>query len=280
MYGDRGLPAPRLIQNPHPQKGFAIPQYAEACHKLMLALGYTEYVTQGGDWGSYITRAIGRAYPKHCRATHINMASASFPKPNQPLLFLQFLFTPFTPAERVRLRRMKNVLEDGWGYFKIQSTKPQTIGYSQADSPAGLLAWIYEKLHAWTDRYPWTDDEILTWVSIFSFSRAGPAAPSRIYYEAMHDMQRSLVDTHTWLPEVKLGISYFPGEILNTPKLWANTMGPVVFQKEHEKGGHFAAWERPEAMVSDLRAMFGKTGGAYGVVKGRSGYSENRESRL
>lgn len=241
----------------------------------MLALGYTEYITQGGDWGYFISRAIGRAYPNHCKATHLNMAAASFPKPNQPLLFLQFLFTPWTPIERARLKRIQTFLDDGMGYFAIQSTKPQTIGYSQADSPVALLAWIYEKLHSWTDNYAWTDDEILTWVSIFLFSRAGPAAASRIYYEAMKDMKSSLGQTNTWLPEVKLGISYFPMEILNTPKLWAHTMGPVVFQNEHEKGGHFAAWEAPEAVVSDLRAMFGKGGGAYGVVKGHSGYSGN-----
>lgn len=30
--------------------GFALGQYAEVCHKLMQSLGYTEYVTQGGDW--------------------------------------------------------------------------------------------------------------------------------------------------------------------------------------------------------------------------------------
>ena len=47
----------------------------------------------------------------------------------------------------------------GLGYFKEQSTQPQTLGYSLADSPAGLLAWIYEKLVNWTDGYPWTDEE-------------------------------------------------------------------------------------------------------------------------
>jgi hypothetical protein len=45
------------------------------------------------------------------------------------------------------------------GYFAEQTTKPQTLGYSLADSPVGLLAWVYEKLVSWTDSYPWTDDE-------------------------------------------------------------------------------------------------------------------------
>lgn len=31
--------------------GFDVKCYAEACDKLMLALGYDQYVTQGGDWG-------------------------------------------------------------------------------------------------------------------------------------------------------------------------------------------------------------------------------------
>ena len=50
-------------------------------------------------------------------------------------------------------------MDDGRGYFLIQGTRPQTLGYGLADSPIGLLAWIYEKLVAWTDSYPWTDDE-------------------------------------------------------------------------------------------------------------------------
>jgi hypothetical protein len=32
------------------ESGFGLKQYAETCHKLMLSLGYTEYVSQAGDW--------------------------------------------------------------------------------------------------------------------------------------------------------------------------------------------------------------------------------------
>jgi len=45
------------------------------------------------------------------------------------------------------------------GYFKQQSTQPQTLGYSLADSPSGLLAWIYEKLVVYSDEYPWEQDD-------------------------------------------------------------------------------------------------------------------------
>lgn len=57
------------------------------------------------------------------------------------------------------LRRGQDWAAQGRGYFAIQQSKPQTLGYSMADSPIGLLAWIYEKLVAWTDEYPWEDDE-------------------------------------------------------------------------------------------------------------------------
>jgi pimeloyl-ACP methyl ester carboxylesterase len=61
------------------KRGFALAQYAETCHKLMLSLGYNEYVTQGGDWGFWVTRAIGALYPEHCKASHINSEIISFP---------------------------------------------------------------------------------------------------------------------------------------------------------------------------------------------------------
>jgi hypothetical protein len=49
-------------------------------------------------------------------------------------------------------------------------------------------------------------------------------------------------------------------------------MGPLVFEMEHKSGGHFAVFERPDAIVDDLRTMFGKRGGAFGVVKGCTGF--------
>jgi len=178
-------------------------------------------------------------------------------------------------AERAGLDRAKWFQSEGNGYLKEQSTKPQTIGYSQADSPVGLLAWIYEKLHDWTDGYPWTDDEVLTWVSIYWFSTAGPAASSRIYYEVVHDKLKTSNAAKSWIPDVKLGVASFPKEIAPLPRLWAKTMGEVVFESEYETGGHFAAWERPDAIVGDLRKMFGRKGGAFRVVKGAIGYEES-----
>lgn len=53
---------------------------------------------------------------------------------------------------------------------------------------------------------------------------------------------------------------------------WVRTIGKVVFEAVHDKGGHFAAFEQPEALVGDLRKMYGRGGPTYGVVPGKSGY--------
>jgi hypothetical protein len=144
-----------------------------------------------------------------------------------------------------------------------------------ADSPVALLAWVYEKLHDWTDSYPWTDDEILTWISIYWFSKAGPEASVRIYYEGFHSESVSGISypkLMSYIPGVKLGLAHLPCEIAAAPSTWAATLGPVVRQSRHESGGHFAAWEVPNIIVNDLHAMLGKEGPCYGLIPGRDGY--------
>ena len=130
----------------------------------------------------------------------------------------------------------------------LQSTKPQTLAYALQDSPVALLAWIYEKLHDWTDNYPWTDDEILTWISIYQFSRAGPGAAQRIYYEVQHTKKSSQnlgtpgrsftrEDVAGYIKGVKLGVSFNPKELVVLPKIWARTLGDVVYEAVNNAGG-------------------------------------------
>jgi hypothetical protein len=76
-----------------------------------------------------------------------------------PIYFVQDLLTRGSVVERARSQQSEWFLDECTGYNKQQRTRPHTLGYALADSPAGLLAWIYEKLTEWTDAYPWTDDE-------------------------------------------------------------------------------------------------------------------------
>ncbi|OAK98900.1 alpha/beta-hydrolase [Phaeosphaeriaceae sp. SRC1lsM3a] len=256
--------------------GFALSQYAETCHRLMQDLGYSKYVTQGGDWGFYITRTMGILYPDYVLASHINMIRALPPTfTSHPALALQHAVTPYTDAESKGIQRSEWFTSQGQAYRQLQATKPQTLSYAFADSPVALLAWIYEKLVDWTDGYAWTDDEILTWVSIYWFSTAGPNAHIRIYYEAGHNPTPLIPDRERasqWVDRVKLGLAHFPRELSVVPRIWGKTLGPVVHESENDKGGHFAAWERPDVIVDDLQKMFGKGGRCYKIVPSKSGY--------
>ena len=76
-----------------------------------------------------------------------------------PWLYLTHVFTPYTKHVKDGMARTEEFLRKGRGYAAEQSTKPQTLGYGLADSPVGLLAWMYEKLVGWADEHPWEDDE-------------------------------------------------------------------------------------------------------------------------
>ncbi|ESK82857.1 epoxide hydrolase [Moniliophthora roreri MCA 2997] len=246
------------------KKGFHMPKYAEVGHKLMLALGYTEYVAQGGDWGFAVTRTIAAIYGgKHVKAWHTNSPFAFVPPEGVDP-------TQYTAEDLRVLERSKWYQTKEFGYYHEQSTQPQTLGYSLADSPVGLLAWIYQKLVHLTDGYPWDDDEILTWISIYWFSRSGPAASVRTYYEVAQSGGLDGISASP-MPAIPAGYSFFPKEILLGPMSWY-TDKHIVFTSSHEKGGHFAAYEKPDELVADLRKMFGKGGPAYGVVRGKDGY--------
>ena len=222
--------------------------------------------------GYLISRYIALKYGStYCKAYHVNSAIPLEPTAeSHPELYAKIKSTELSPVELEGLQRTGRSSKEGMGYYAEQSTKPQTIGYCLTDSPVGFLTWIYEKLHDWSSDYAWTDDEILTWVSIYCFSNAGPAAASNIYFEMEHRLPGAFAASQVFI-DVPLGIARFSKDLVLLPKLWNHTLGPIVFESEWE-GGHFGAWERPDAIVKDLRSMFGRGGPAYGCIAGKSGY--------
>ncbi|KAM0326983.1 hypothetical protein ACHAQA_006104 [Verticillium albo-atrum] len=255
------------FSDPVGKPGFALAQYAEAIHKVMLKLGYDRYVTQGGDWGFGVTRMVGKQFPEHCLASHVNHVYCKPPEfLKHPLLYLQSKL-PSSAAEVERKARTDWFFGEGFAYNRLHSTRPATLGFALADSPVGLLAWIYEKLVEWTDGYDWTDDEVLTWIGLYWFSTAGPDASTRIYKEAQGGSAKNGQAHIQYLPGVKLGVSLFPKDLILFPSSWLHTLGPIVFERWHTDGGHFAAWERPEQLVKDVVTMFGEGGGASDVAE-------------
>jgi pimeloyl-ACP methyl ester carboxylesterase len=217
-------------------------------------------VIQAGDVGHLISRFIAKQYPSRCRAYHTNTPAPGQPdEKTHPELYAKIQATPLTDGERDGLARTGVFSTDGQGYYKQLSTRPQTMAYSLKDSPVGLLAWVYEKLHDWSDDYPWTDEEILTWISIYYFSTAGPDAASKVYVAIEKRSPSAFIVAGQYI-DVPLGVTRFSKDLLLFPKLWNHSLGPIVYESECEGGGHFAAWEKPDAIIRDVRAMFSSPG--------------------
>ncbi|CAG8059702.1 unnamed protein product [Penicillium salamii] len=279
------------------KRGFGLAQYAESVHKVMIALGYDEYVVQGGDWGSMIARTISQFYPQHVQAIHLNFIPVIPPYPwRSPYQFFKSLISvPFSAKDRSLIAQTVGYFTRDNAYMKQQETRPQTLGYGLHDSPVGLLAWIYDKMHSWSDDYHWTDEEILTWVSVYYHSTAGPTASARIYYEASapkRDVDESVIDdgsSETQKADLRymslqqvlgarashsvlFAVAQFRRELIMFPMAWYRSIGNVLQEHEFDSGGHFAAWEVPKVLAADIKQFLGKAGPAFGVVADKDGY--------
>ena len=225
--------------------GWNIKRIADAFITLMARLGYERWVAQGGDVGAFVSTAIGVARPAGCLAIHLNMPLAG-PTPEDRE-------NP-TPAEEASLAASAEFARTGQGYSAQQSTRPQTLGYGLADSPAGQAAWIYEKLWAWSDNQGapedvFTLDEMLDNIMLY-WLPAAAASAARHYWEGARLRASSRLD----LP---VGVSIFPKEISRPSRRWAERrMSNIIYWRELDRGGHFAAWEQPELFVQELRDCF------------------------
>ncbi|CAF1088172.1 unnamed protein product [Rotaria sordida] len=230
------------------ETGWNSERIAKAWIVLMERLDYKHWVAQGGDWGTDITTILGQIHPPGLLAIHLNW---------------QFVFPEKIPEtlshdEQRAVDAANKFFTDGSGYFREQSTRPQTIGYALCDSPVALAMWIYEKFYAWTDNNGNPEDaleldEMLDNITLYWVTNTG-ASSARIYWE-----RQNAGGVHFAGPKLDLPVaaSVFPREIYPAPKSWAEQKySNLIYWKEHEKGGHFAAFQNPELLTDDLRVAF------------------------
>lgn len=229
------------------ETGWGVGKIGLAWGELMARLGYDRWVAQGGDWGSAVTTAIAVQKVDGCLGIHLNMPLGR-PLPED-------LESP-SPGEQKALAALKHYQDWDSGYSTQQRTRPQTVGYGLVDSPVGLAGWIFEKMWAWTDNAgsPFdvlSRDQILDNIMLYWLPGTG-ASSARLYWESFGSFVPQEID----LP---VAASAFPKEILPTPRKWAErSYRNLVHWGEMEQGGHFAAWEQPEAFVRELRTAFSK----------------------
>ena len=228
-------------------RGWHPGRVARAWATLMAGLGYDRYVAQGGDWGAFVTLQVALADPRHCAAVHVNLL------PPIPAT------EDVTDEEQAGLDKMTAYNDDDSGYYKEQSTKPQTIGYALDDSPAGLAAWIVEKFRTWTDpdsdldrlfsKDQLLDNLMVYWVTATAHSSA------RMYYEFDKGLKNGQLDLFSPIT-VPVGYARYPNEIMFTSRRWAEAQFPINHFAEMPRGGHFAAFEVPDLFVPDVRECF------------------------
>jgi microsomal epoxide hydrolase len=234
------------FSGPTRDRGWHPGRVGRAWAVLMAGLGYDRYVAQGGDWGSLVTQQVAIADPDHCAGIHLNFL------PVIPMT------DDRTDEEQEFLARVAQYDEVDSGYFKEQSTKPQTIGYSLDDSPAGLAAWIVEKFRTWSDcdgdvERSFTKDKLIDNLMLYWITATGHSA-ARMYYEFTHGLADGTLDLLGQVTQ-PLGYARYPKEILRTSRRWADALYPnIVHFVDMPRGGHFAAMEVPDLFVDDVRA--------------------------
>jgi pimeloyl-ACP methyl ester carboxylesterase len=238
--------------------GWESGRIARAWAVLMERLGYTRYVAQGGDVGASVTDFMGRQAPKGLIGIHLS------------LLIGALGFADQLPAKSEQERAAHTALAtfrtSGFGYFLEQSTRPQTIGYSLLDSPAGLAAWLldhdtdsyYKISRAFVAGEPvgrLTRESIVDNITLYWLTGTGASA-ARWYWEFGQFLAAAA--GHAPPPvSVPVGFTAFPGEIWAAPRSWVETVYPgLAYFNAVDRGGHFAAWEEPALFASELRAAF------------------------
>jgi pimeloyl-ACP methyl ester carboxylesterase len=232
---------------------------AHAWIELMKRLGYTRYVAQGGDWGDAVTEQMAVIAPPELLAIHTNMAATLPPEVSKALATGGPAPEGLsTPDEQHAWAQLDNFWKHGLGYAQEMANRPQTL-YGLQDSPIGLAAWMMDHDIRSTELITrvfegqtegLSKDDILDNITLYWLT--GTAVSSaRLYWEnklAFFDIK------HISIP---VAVSAFPDEIYQAPKTWAEKAFPhLIHYNKLEKGGHFAAWEQPQAFCEEIRASF------------------------
>jgi hypothetical protein len=219
--------------------GWGIERIAAAWASLMAGLGYTRYGAAGSDWGTSISSLLGTVDAAHVAGVHLIPPLAG-PRPGDPVT---------EAATRMEVRAKHSS-----AYSEVHRTAPQTLGYALVDSPAGLLAWMGEKLLDWGDGL--TPDQILDQVTLYWLTGTAATAGA-LYHESIDRVADWITGAATDTVPVPVGASVFAGEVPHPSRAWAERRYPDIrYWADHPRGAHFPALEVPDLLVGDLRAFF------------------------
>jgi pimeloyl-ACP methyl ester carboxylesterase len=265
-YGGKASDAFHLVIPSMPGYGFSAKpttvgwgpeRIASAWTTLMRRLGYKKFVAQGGDWGALITDLIGVQAPPELLGIHTNMPGAIPSEIDGPAFAGAPAPSGLSAEERSTYDQLVFFYKHVYYAFWMAS-RPQTAA-ALADSPIGLATFLLDhdgrslELIARAfdgQKEGLSRDDVLDNITLFWLTNTGVSS-ARLYWE------NKLPFFSPKGVSIPVAVSVFPDELYATPRNWAERAYPkLIYYNKNPKGGHFAAWEQPEALVHDIREGF------------------------
>lgn len=213
---------------------------AERWNTLMTeVLGHDRYLTYGEDVGAEVSDYLAATHPESVAG--IVASHASFSARERPGVELD-------DTERAFLASVAPAAESG--YAHLQGTRPDTLAAALLDSPSGLLAWITEKVAGWSDGTAletFDVDDVLTNTMLYWISRS-IGTSFRPYSDNAGDPLHPLIDAPA-------AIVIQTHEATYPRSLAEKTYTDIRSFERLEHGGHFTAWEAPEAVAATVLAL-------------------------
>ncbi|MFF1821660.1 epoxide hydrolase family protein [Kribbella sp. NPDC058245] len=238
------------FSGPVSEGGWTADRIGRVWAELMNRLGYEKYGVQGGDIGGSVSPGVARAARDRVVGVHTNGGPGPIPR----LPLAEDELRSLTELEQDRVARIGRFMQEEFGYIAIQSTRPQTLGYGLVDSPAGQLAWILDKFRAWTHPADTLPDEIIgkdrLLTNVMLYWLTGTAS-SAAYVGYVQGQPWGSARENTGVPTAVLAFAH------DVPiRRYVEQENTVTRWNDIDRGGHFAALEEPELLVTDVREFF------------------------
>jgi pimeloyl-ACP methyl ester carboxylesterase len=243
---------------------------ARAWVVLMKGLGYTQFVSQGGDLGAGVCTAMAKQAPPELLGIHTNFPGTIPPDIAKALQAGDPPPSGLSADERRAYEQLAVLFAKRRAYAQMMGTRPQTL-YGLADSPVALAAWLFDHgdgygqpaapitsavLGRTIDGHPAGDltrDDVLDDFTLYWLTNTAISA-ARFYWES-HFSLYNAADV-----SIPAAVSVFPGENYRAPRSWTErAYSKLIYFNEVDKGGHYAAWEQPVLFASEVRAAFGQS---------------------
>jgi pimeloyl-ACP methyl ester carboxylesterase len=240
---------------------------ARAWVVLMKRLGYSQFVSQGGDWGGATTNVMGEQAPPELLGIHVNFPATIPPDLAKALQCGDPVPSGLSGDEKRAYEQLQVLYTKRRAYAQIMGTRPQTL-CGLADSPVGLAAWLIDHGDGWAqpaaavtsavlgrtvNGHPAGDltrDDVLDDITLYWLTNTAISS-ARLYWENRVGLYNAVNVS------IPAAVSVFPGENYEAPRTWAErAYHKLIYYNTLNKGGHYAAWEQPQLFVEEVRAGF------------------------